>query len=412
MRINNISVGSFFLLVWCIELVYPPMNSIFPAATICFVCGIAWLAIAFLHTLRVNQKVPVNIVFLILYFFMTMLIPYLHGSSTVAHRYMSLMMIPIGPVIYSFYKTNNRTKELRNILILSGVLAFITFIRTFIALLSDAYIVRSIKSSGEYSVELARRGIGSYSFIYAVVCLSVLILYISMKEKTSKRYFLFVLYVAVMYFILKSNYMTAFLTSVIAAGVIILGNLLLRKNKTSEMLLGWVGVLLLLGLVLNIDTIVEKLLPFMPNRIASVFSNSGNGSIAQSIWLEFVGDRLPTLSRSINTFLKHPFIGALGDAGLTTSNDLFSGVGQHSYILDTFAIFGVFIGIATLFVIFIPFRNQRYTGDKNLRLAMIICVLGLYLFNNATEAIALVIGIVYPFIDDYIAQKERCTPVE
>ena len=387
------------------------MNSFFSAATICFVCGMTWLVIAFFRTFRMSQRIPLKIVFLVLYYFMTALIPYLYGNSTVAHRYMSLMMIPVGPVIYSFYKANNRMNDLRNILIISGAFAFITFIRTFIALLSNPYIVRSIKSSGEYSAELARSGVGSYSFIYAIVCLSVLILYLSMK-KNSKRYLLFALYVAMMCFIIKSNYMTAFLVSLIASVVVIFGNLLSKKSKTLETLLTLGGILLLLGLVVNIDTIVEKILPFMPNRIASVFSNLGNDSIMQSIWLEFVGDRLPTLSRSIDTFLKHPFIGALGDTGLIASNDLFLGVGQHSYILDTFAIFGSFIGILTLFVIFIPFWNQRHTGDKSLKLAMFICMLGLYLFNNATEAIAFVIGIIYPFVDDYIMQKERCISSE
>lgn len=405
-KIDNVFIADIFLLVWCLELVYPPLTTIAPQAAIKMICCFLWFIFAFLSNKSFFLKKRNNPFFLSLFFYLCVgLIPYIFGNPIVAHRYLSMMMIPFGPIIYYFYKDVNRIDDLKFILFISLVFGIITYFTTLEQLSTNAFIVRSIKSSGEYSEALSTQGVGSYSFVYMIVPLAILFLYVVLKSKKKLvKIFSLLGYILALFFVIKANYMTALLTVLVSSFVLMISYIVYNKNKDLKKLIVDVVILcLIFGIMLNFNSIIELIKPMLPIRVAEVIANTGESGIFNSIWLEFIDDRLPTIMYSFNTFFNYPLLGAIASGAVGISNGFLTNVGQHSYIADTFAFYGIFVGIISLFVVFLPLKMQKKRhGNKALRISIVFCVLGIYLLNNATESVALVIGIVYPFIDEYI----------
>jgi hypothetical protein len=112
--------------------------------------------------------------------------------------------------------------------------------------------------------------------------------------------------------------------------------------------------------------------------------------------------------RSIEAFKEHPILGLLGSGQLQVSNGSLYGFGQHSYILDTFALYGIVGGTLNLLALAAPFINRyRIKRDISLDITMFVVMLLLYLVNNASESIALAVTIIYPFIRDITVIKNR-----
>ena len=401
-KVDMTTLASFFLLIWCLELVFPPLTVITPASVVGFICGVAWIVLTFSDNSHFYLRKKNNYFFLpFLFFILTIFISYFFDNRIVAHRYMSMMMLPFGPMIYGYYKFRNRLSNLKVVLFIAAIFAGITFIRTFFALLNNPYIVRSINSSGEYSANLLAQGIGAYGFIYMMVGIAILLLYMAINcTNKVKKITWFILYVLVLLFVVKSNYLTALLVVVVCSMVLMISFVSIgSKNNLQKLILQIFAIFIAFLLMLNIDKVLTLLVPILPNRSASVIRLNAN--LLNSISSEFLIDRVPTLQESINTFLQHPIFGGIGSGVIVKSGEYLTNVGQHSYILDTFAFFGLIIGIINILVVWIPFSMQKKNGgNKALRISMMICMISIYLFNNATESVALIFGIIYPFVDD------------
>ena len=106
--------------------------------------------------------------------------------------------------------------------------------------------------------------------------------------------------------------------------------------------------------------------------------------------------------RSIASFFQHPLLGLVGSEELGYSGGYLTGISHHSFILDTFALFGFIGGALTLYTVVSPFSSKYYNGvDASLRITMLICTLLVLVFNNATDSIALASFVIYPFIQFY-----------
>ena len=392
---------NFLLIIYGIETVFPPITTVFNSNLICMACLFGWIAVSFFYVSKYYLNQNLKYTYPLIFYFATIFIPYLLGAGVIGNRYMNLGLIPLGYFIFNYYKKHENLKSLKYISIIIAFFAMITFFTTFKALITNPYISRSIKNSGEYSASLARMGIGGYSFIYFMVVISVLLLYIFFRSKQKHLKMITMAgYIISLMFIMKSNYMTALLTVMIASVVLILSNYS-QKGIYNKILL-FILIVLLFFIMGNINIIIEKYADFIPSRIARVIVTGDNQSLFKSILDEFADDRLPTLRSSVEMFLKHPLLGMVGSGAveLNQSGEL-NGFGQHSHILDTFALFGFFIGIVNVFIIFMPFqiwngKKERY--DKMINRAMLVCVIGIYLLNNATPAIAFALGIFLPLV--------------
>lgn len=402
----NKYVMDLILIVYFAELVFPVLNTFIDATIVQLACIMSWIVVSVLQNRSYYLKPKINIALCILFYFIAIFYSYFCGQSVIAHRYASLALVPFAYIIFDYYSVNEQLHRLRKIIYVTYALAIVTAVITFKALLLNPYISRSIKSGGEYSVGLARQGIGGYSFIYFVVASGIIFLHCACVSSGKLKKILSTLgFVFSVIFAMKSNYMTALIILFISSLMYFIINGLKKGNKSIIYIIFISAVCIVI--VLKIDTILDLFRDFLPERISRVIYSENNESLIHSITEEFVLDRWPTMKGSIDTFKMYPIFGAVGGANFYVENSILKGIGQHSYILDTFAFFGFGLGVWSLYVIAQPYRDKRWKKSSNnvaLTVAMGICIFSLFLFNNATESIALVSGIVMPLI--------RCKDIE
>lgn len=399
----NFYFMNILLAIYCIELVFPPITVLFNSTLIRLICLFGWLFISAITYARYYTHISFPMLVVFVFAIHVVVYPYIMGVGVIGNRYLSLSFIPISYIIFQYYKCFDKLRDLSIIIKISMIFAMITFFRTLKALIENPHISRSIKSSGEYSQSLAAAGIGGYSFVYFMVCMGVLFLYICLCDKRTYVKILSILaYLATIYFAVSSNYMTAFVVIFLSSGV-----LLFQQYSNKNRLLLFFLLICCVILLLNLNEILDSLSEFIPNRIARVILVDSNESIAESIWDEFEGDRWPTMKTSLDSFLHNPIFGIIPTNLLGYSNGYLTGFGQHSHILDTFALYGAVVGLLNLYVIFLPCfskygRNIRY--GKSINVAMFVTIIGICLFNNVTESIALAIGIIFPLL-----REKYCT---
>lgn len=401
----NDVVGAFVLLIYFSELVFPPISVIIPSATVCFICFVLWLFIC--YTTNRSFLLRTENFFYLFVFAILVVIPYLFGYNVIAHRYTNMALVICGSIIMNYYYYMGKMDILKRILIIVGVLAIITMIHTLSELLINPFISRSIKSSGEYSIGLARQGIGGYKFIYFVTALCTPLLYWLLNSKKKlEKIILIGIYVLSVTLVLKSNYMTAFLTIIIGAVVLIVFNAISKDIKTR--ILGIVAAILIFIVGINIDSIISDFAYILPSRIAEVIVSGEGSSVIDSVVIEFLGDRWPTIQTSINAFLQHPILGLIGSGELSTAGGFLTGFGQHSFVADTYALYGI-VGGTLSFIAVIKSTLNKYIWKKRnvLKTTMFIIMILLYCFNNATESIALVFTVIAPFISEIVENQAK-----
>ena len=401
-------ISSLVLAFYFAILYFPPLTASLPHTYVCFGCFVIWLILSIINDVSyyLNMK-PFVLVAFVFYVF-SIIMPLICGYPVIANRYAGVPLVPFGYVIYDYYKSHGYTRYLRYVFISMFSLMSVTGVQTYLALIKNPYIARSIKSSGEYSAKLASRGIGGYLFIYAVAAAVPILLYIFLKSK--KKYIKVLSIVSYVFSILlvtKSNYLTAFLMIIFSSAIVVLGYFI-SKGKKITLYIAFIVITILL-ITLFYQPILEFVQSHIPDRIARVIFNPESDSTISSIQQEFEYDRLPTVVDSFSSVIKSPLFGILGSSGLDISGEHIVGFGQHSYILDTFALYGVLIGILLLNIITHPFRsNGKWVkGDLYFTIAMATSVLFLYIFNNSSDSIAIMYTIFFPFVRDEFNKPSR-----
>ncbi len=121
-----------------------------------------------------------------------------------------------------------------------------------------------------------------------------------------------------------------------------------------------------------------------------------------------------TIEASWNAFLHNPISGIIVNSIQFGGNYLI-GFGQHSYFMDTLALYGMFIGIVNIYIVLQPFFIQMKKNNVlyGLNLSMIISTLMLLGMNNTTTSIGFAIFFLYPVFCDWASSlKKKNTIVE
>lgn len=399
MKLKSWMMGTTLVLYFA-ELVFPPITVFANSGWICVLCFFLWLILSISQDSTFYRYVTPKMLVPLVFYFSTAFLPYLFGNSVIAHRYMALALVPLGYLIYTFYETHGQRIILKNIMKIVLLLSTITLVFTTSALLANPYVSRSIKSSGEVSSHLAEKGIGGYSFIYFIAIITVVLIHIAVVEKCKwKKVCFIVLSVLCVFLILKSNYMIALL--VLLAELLVYMFIKAKRELRRNSL---IFLAFLCGISIAIYLMVafqDKIMNFLPPRVVQIFS-AGNSNAITSIMSEFTVDRFPRLQESAESFMKYPIAGIIGQGTLSYEAGYLTGFGQHSYIFDTFALYGLFLGICAIYSCTIPFHSkERCTGDyRELTWAVFVGAILIYFLNNATESIGLAVGVVYPFVRD------------
>ena len=397
------------LIVIFIEAVFPPVTLIVNPMVVTLLCLIAWCALSFLRDpyFYLNFEKNIRILYPMLFLVISIVVPYIFDNGIIGNRYASLALLPMGYIIFNYYDKHGMLYRLKRVLCFVGLFAGATFVRTLVALIEDPNISRSIKTEGANTETLYSQGIAGYSFVYFIAIISVVVLFIAIKERKTKAAIpaLFV-YGVLVFFVLKSSYVTALLIVFLCSLVLVTVEFINRKNIGFMLVLGAVGIL---GVVYH-NEIIDTFKFLIPERIADVIVVDKGESVFQSIFDEFMYDRFPVMKSSMDAYKQNPFSGLVVTDKIGISGGFLEGFGQHSHILDTFALYGTVIGIINIFVLFRPFRNNHGKFIRNnlsLSLSMMVAMIIVLLFNNATDAIGLALTIIYPLARDCYVSKEK-----
>lgn len=380
-----------------IAIIYIGISSIFPPlygylenidTTFCICMNILLLMITFKY-MQICYINKFHFICTIFFLFYLIFIPFLLGNLVWTRRYISLLFFITAPLMFRLFDKLDYLRRLKKCVYIIGFFASITYVQTITALIDNPYLSRSIKSNGDLSLTLKQNGIGGYEFIYFCVIIGV-ILFLLFK-KSHKLKFL-VCYFLMILIIILSNYMTAL--------ILLLFGTFLCLLYTQAFLDKFITIFILLIIFLFSKDIINLFITIIENlshdgRIGRLLLNS-NENLHQIIFSEFVIDRLPVLVNSFNLILDNLVFGILAKP----VNEMLLVLGQHSFILDTIAIFGIPISLIYFYNIFRPLQKHIFI--------ITVLVVILSVINNVTNSIALSLYIIAPlFIDANYKKKSE-----
>ena len=317
--------------------------------------------------------------------------PLICGNSAYANRYLHLSGLLLYPILYDATKNTRIPIYLFWILI---VWSIIVAIPTIMVCSGSPYASRLADEIPLYQ----SMGVGGYMYIYAIALGSVILFAYAINSTFSKKtivlYAIWMLYIVTIY---KSNFMTSVLVAVLGAFCCIVCKKNSAKNKIISILFFSLFIFLMSGPIFQyLGTLIRSIIPDS-GRIANIFGGSGN--LFQSLINEFIGDRLPTLQSSINAINKHPIAGLV-----FTENGQFD-FGQHSTILDTFALWGIPIGCIYLYLMFKPYFSVKRRKHYEYTIPILVSFSVLAFFNNIECTSAFVMFYIGLSIYDYTGNQ-------
>jgi len=314
---------------------------------------------------------------------------------------------------YIAFEFNLRTcKQKQSLLVIKSIIPFviITGIKTFMALLKDPYISRSIKTSDEYSISILASGVGGYEFIYFIVFITIILFALLLNAKKLNSLTSIFQIIMLMFFswiVILSNYFTA-LTTMLIAGFQYFITWLFKKKR---FILIFCSIILVCLFLLFRNVIIHTLI-----ELVSSFIGKGENfkrlmiikeSLASNTQFNLSDERFRVLRLSFDAFVNNPFWGIVTKP-IQIINGRPQGFGQHSFILDTFALYGFLPGATLLYIIIQPFlkRIKTKVEPNNSVWLMLTSMLIILVFNTATPSIGLALFFIYPVVYDIIKIKK------
>lgn len=319
-------------------------------------------------------------------------------------------MIPLFHWIYLYNDKYRAIGANFKVILFSSVFIVYTTIQTILELLVNPFAARSIKTAAEETEELLLNGVSGYSLIYAVVILLIAIFPLLLDRKKigiSRKYFFIImtLFFLFFYLIILSNYFTALIVSIVG----LLSIFILYKNKNMFVFLllfssfyfffkNEISIFLIdtMSSFIQEDGITYK-------RLGEIKLNLLTGATTESL-----DTRSDVTSNSIDLFFENPI---LGYASTSVREFNLDRLGQHSYVLDTFALYGLFLGIYSFWILWMPFHS-RISKRYSYKLRVYSCTVGivfisLITFNNMTASMGYMAFFVFPTVFAYLKQNEN-----
>lgn len=324
------------------------------------------------------------------------IISYISGKVTIGNRYINLLFLPIGCIVFDIYERYGKINLLRRMLALFVPALLFTYFQTWRALGQNTYAVRKIKTSGQYTEMMRKSWVGGYEYIYLLVIIAILAWGCCLlKPHMKHKLFSFLIFVFCTALIVRSNYLTATATVVIAAGTAFILFLYWKH-------IFWKGALMI---ILGVGiTIGNELIRIIANFFADTIITSGKthdrlismGNAGLISLLEIIqGEgRAELYLNSLDKLSDNFLLGVV-----FTETGSISDISQHSFIIDTFTLFGVAIGVITCVILLHSFKKRYF--KKPLGVITIPVLIGTGIIvggNNLTASVAFAITIIYPCI--------------
>jgi hypothetical protein len=330
------------------------------------------------------------------------------GNAWLANRYVEYFQIIIFLWGFELY-SDNYSEYYLNEKISLYLSPFILLISLNTIYMYFAYpnISRTAKKDTAAGLEQMAQGIGGYDFIYFIVFILAGLMYLifCLDRNFFLKAFLILCITLLSVNIIMSNFMIASLLCL----MIIFFRVFIRKTNLKSLSIYFVLVVFLVPILPNfIDYIFDILIKVTEGtmngqRVLAIRTFIESGILESSLdarWQAFV--------LSWQAFVSFPLTGIIVTT-ITNSDGVIVGFGQHSFILDGFALFGVIVGSMSLYVFLYPvFRlnnMSRSIGYSSLPLLILFMVLFLFIFNNVTPSIGAAVFFFIPVIVSYIQRS-------
>ncbi|MEM0906046.1 MAG: hypothetical protein AAGJ94_01690 [Pseudomonadota bacterium] len=271
------------------------------------------------------------------------------------------------------------------------VLMAITLIKTLSALLGDPHAARTVVRTSPEALSLLRSGVGGYQTVYVCAVLAPLFLVFVARgrwvgDALGKAVGLFM--IASVGVVLAGGFGLAVFVLTLASGLALWA----YRGGTRSLVVRTTLVIAALGVaVLAYEVVLNGAEHLAEGTKYAKKIDHVRQSLALGEMVGTASDRASRYVRSVDIFLSSPLFGVLS----------YEPVGKHSQILDTFARYGVFVGLLGVFIL------VRLPGwllpplPKGTDHAPIVLssAAGLFLmFNNATAAHGAAVYLLAPMV--------------
>lgn len=367
-----------------------------------------WILISFLYSPSFFIKPNSHQLVTYLFFIYTISIAYIAGNGFIGNRYLEYSQIF---VFYWAYRLSIKKGKLDDCLkLLFWLLPVIvtTSIITILAYASNSNISRTSKKDTLVGLEQMSQGIGGYEFIYFLVFILAPILYLLIDSKIKfsiiKRIFSYLLIGIFVGNIIFANFTTALILLII----IFIIKFMIPKLTSSKLAFYLILALILAPVLYTILlAVIEPVIDLLGSsmnaqRLIEIRELLAYGFIDSSL-----GARLNAFHTSLTAAMNNPVSGIIM-SDLGGYGTALKGFGQHSFLLDTFALFGVVIGVISIYLYFQPlvklYKIKSYSCSS-LPLLMIGLSTIFFMVNNMAPSIGFAIYFVFPVIYSWTLNK-------
>ncbi len=398
-----------FVLVLLIALIFVPQFKFLSAYNyLCLFVSVLWCVLAFSQNPRFFLGNSKYFFVSVLFFVLVIAFSFIVENKLLINRYSSFIMVPLFYWIYEYNAKYRGIKNSIKILFFSLIFILYTSVQTILKLMLNPYAARSIKTSTEGTEDLFLEGVSGYGLIYAVVILLIVLIPMILDWKKLGisflgKIFILVLGLSFLYLIILSNYFTALIVTLMAILTIIV---LYRNKKMLFILAPFTLLYIMFQKDINVR-VLDTISSFVQTdgltyrRIQEIKAELIFGSRTES-----VDSRSDVVNQSIDLLSEYPILGYATELG---NNFDLNRVGQHSYIFDTYALFGLFLGTYSFWIMWLPFR-YRITPKNGYKLRVFSWTVGftfmiLITMNNLTATMGFAAFFVFPTVFDYINKR-------
>lgn len=401
--------GLVMIFLLALSSIFSPIRALSYFNQIWAICIIGWFFFTFLEN-PFYFLIPSRHRFAIyLYLIYTIGVAFMVGNGSIGNRFFELSQLLLFYMAYEKNKLSGRNQDNLFIIKLIAPFVLITCYITIMAYSIDPFISRTIKSSQGEGIQYLKMGVGGYEFIYFLVILVPILIFVLFNKNRSipKRY-KFVGIVATSLFgvnIVLSNFSTAFF--LLLLGIII--RLFFYRIKYSYV---FIYILLLLLIMISFQPLITFILDFLADnlgdsnnvsRVLEIKDLLINGESGTSIEA-----RNDVFLESIYLFFENPTFGIITEPINRNNYGQITGFGQHSQVFDTFALYGLLIGLLQLYIYLKPLiARLKYTRGivSGFTLAIMIVFLIIITINNATPSVGFAVFFIFPTIYDWYIEK-------
>ena len=401
----SLSLSSLILIAYIFTVLYTPLTA-FSGYRLTRLLPVVWFVVTAISAPNFYSRIGRWEKVLFAFTAYTIVVPFFADVSIISNRYFDLFGMPYFYMAYLYYK--DKPNEMKAIITFLVVFSVYTAISSIIVLINDPFAARHGLSSKFEGVGESSNLInfcGNYDYSYMMVLANLCLFYI-LRYKASaigiKRSFLFAAFILFTVFIVMTNFLTALICTLVGVLMILFGE---KVNVGATFI-----ALIVLGFFFIFkDQILYLLVGFGAQNLGEGLTQSrmesmlGSGGVEDADLYE---SRSDLYLLGLKGFLSNPVLGNFYTMRYLNDN-LYGDISQHSTILDTFSLFGFFIGMAYLYIVYKPLISRYKRTRDSLALSVILVFTALIGFDNASPGLGIAVYFIYMYYYDKIFVKRK-----